>query len=664
MFHQETADAEHFEQLIVQSVRQILAKPDQQAFLHWAREHIPDILGLADAYLDQLEIQRLASVLATLIWNATPQPFNAFRPLPMDPPLPNAPCACGSGLRHGECCANLDDMPELPSELIWEALLDELTEPALREALALSAVPGPLLAKIADRWFDEDHPGRVVALLEPLFSGSLQELDARYEPAFDLLCDAYDRLEHWRKKDAFLKRLCAEGSSAMQSAAWQRRSTMHIDEGDYAQAEHAFTAALRSNPDNPSTALLEITLLAAQHKDWLAQERARFWLHRLRRLGFDDESFMDFLARVVSNPQEAMIDSHADALDPVLVDLHDWIAVISARPLPRYALVALKPTPGRVARASTMQLDLFEATPTSMYEQTALKPRNAEDAAPTKTPRGGRALPFELRPPASVRRSRTLWRALYPVDKPHSTHLTLSEDADVWSETAWVDHLLGHPELADSIDVLDDLATALYEHPESALPWISHALLGPLIERAWLILQQVLEPDTVRCLPWSRRSNRPLLRLLFRRYLCQLQEGRPAAAIHTLETLLRLNPQDNHGARAELMNHYLRDGEDERAVALAQRFPDDLLADLAYGEVLALYRLGRQERARSALNTAVRRLPHIPRYLTRKRIKQPHLSPLGVTPGGDDEAWLYREAMRDVWAAEPGVLAWLKRCAP
>jgi hypothetical protein len=109
------------------------------------------------------------------------------------------------------------------------------------------------------------------------------------------------------------------------------------------------------------------------------------------------------------------------------------------------------------------------------------------------------------------------------------------------------------------------------------------------------------------------------------------------------------------------MNHYLRRGEDAAALALARRFPDDLLADLAYGEVLALYRLGEQDRARAALRTAVGRLPRIPRYLTRKRIKRPRLSPLGVTPGGEDQAWMYREAMRDVWEAEPGILRWMKR---
>jgi hypothetical protein len=117
------------------------------------------------------------------------------------------------------------------------------------------------------------------------------------------------------------------------------------------------------------------------------------------------------------------------------------------------------------------------------------------------------------------------------------------------------------------------------------------------------------------------------------------------------------------------MNHLLRSGEDRRALELAQSFPGDILADLAYGEVLALYRLGDQVQARRALHEAVRNLPRIPHYLTRKRIKQPapeapwghQAEALGLAPGSEDQAWLDREAMRDVWEAEPGILAWLKR---
>ncbi|AFL75302.1 tetratricopeptide repeat protein [Thiocystis violascens] len=658
MFLHETADAEHFELVIVHSVRQILTTPDADRFLAWARETIPSLLGLSDTYLGKLESQRLATLLGTVIWNATPLPTNDFLPQPIAPLPPEAPCACGSGLRHRDCCGDLDEMPELSSELIWEILLDEIPERTLRDALALDAIPGPLLAKIADRWLEEDRPGRAVALLEPLFAGPLDDLDARYEPAFDILCDAYDRLDHWRKKSAFLNRVCAEGSRPLQATAWQRRSTMHIDEGDFVQAEAAFTAALRSNPDNPSTALLEITLLAAQHKDLLARERSRFWLHRFRRLGFKDEVFMDFLERAIADPQEAMVNSHVDALDPLLVDLRDWVAVIGTRPLPVYGTALLRDAS---RRQKADPLTLREDSPGLSRKRTAARLSAGDIDTPTGESAAGQGTQAELRPPAAVRRIESIWRARYPSAKPDSTHLSLAEDADVWEEPDWLDYLLEHPEVADSLDVLDDLATALYEHPESALPWISHALQRPLLDRAWSILERTLPPEGDRCIPWSAATNRPALRLLFRRYLCQIQEGEPKGAIDTLETLLRLNPQDNHGARAELMNLYLRDGEDEQALALARRFPNDLLADLAYGEVLALYRLGREERARLVLNTAIRRLPRIPGYLTRKRIKQPRLNPLGMTPGGDDQAWLYREEMRDVWLAEPGILAWLKR---
>ncbi|KXX65605.1 SEC-C domain-containing protein [Marichromatium gracile] len=645
MFHPESAETDRFEQVIVQSIRRILAAAGPEEFLAWAQARIPDLLGLSVGPLDDDEHRRLAGLLGMAIWNASPTPANGFRPSPLTDLADDAPCPCGSGQRYRDCCATLEELPELSTELIWEFLLDELSDGELREALRLDAVPGPLLARVADRWLEEDHPRRVVNLLEPLFAGSLAALDARYEPALDLLCDAYDRLDHWRKKHAFLERLSTGDNRALSAAAWQRRSAMAIDEGDFDQATAAFTEALRNGPDSPGTALLEITLLAAQHRDRLARERARFWLHRFRRLGDVEPGFLDFLAQAIEDPQTALVDTHADSIDPDLVDLHDWMAVATARPLPRLDAVPARDHHPEVAAG---QLALFEGAPA--------------DHAPTEA--GGEPVwssPAQLRAPVAVRRIESRWRARFPSDKPASIQLAPHDAHAIWEDTAWLDHLLGHPELADSLEVLDDLATALYAHPESALPWMAHALLRPLLERAWSMITTTVPADGHHHLPWSITANRPALRLLFRRYLYLNAEDEQEGATATLEALLRLNPQDNHGVRAELMNHYLRVGLDERALALAARFPDDLLADLAYGEVLALYRLGRQERARQALGRAMHRLPRIPHYLTRKRIKRPQLDPHGITPGGEDQAWLYREAMRDVWAAEPGILAWLKR---
>jgi tetratricopeptide (TPR) repeat protein len=231
----------------------------------------------------------------------------------------------------------------------------------------------------------------------------------------------------------------------------------------------------------------------------------------------------------------------------------------------------------------------------------------------------------------------------------------------VWEQDAWLLFLEEQPQAADSLDILDDIATALYDHPESSLPWVARVLLQPLLERAEAILRRTLEKTGVELLPWADERNRPALRLLFRLYLQYAEAGERRRALDVLELLLAINPRDNHGVRAELMNHYLRGREDEKALALAHQFPTDVLADLAYGEVLALYRLGHQDRAARVLHDAVGRLPRIPRFLLRKRIKRPALSAAGFTPGGDDQAWLYREAMRDVWAAEPGLLAWVKK---
>ncbi len=490
MFHHESADTERFEQVILLAVRQIIQGQSPERYLAWAELEIPEVLGLHDYGLDAVEVRRLALLLATSIWNATPKPEKGYRIEPLPPPAPEGPCPCGSGQRYRDCCGAVDDLPELSSDLIWELLLDELPERALQDALAAEAIPSPLLARVADRWLEQDRPGRAVVLLEPVFAGPLADLGSDYEPAFDVLCDAYDRLDHWRKKLAFLERLGAEGSRALQAAAWQRRSTMYIDDGDFAQAQAAFAAALRSDPDNPSNALLEITLLAAQHQDDLARARARFWLHRLRKAGFRDEGFMDFLAQAVIDPQAALVDSQSDALDPILIDLQDWIEVAAARPLPDYRAVPVRLAPERLPAG---QLPLF----------------TDGEGRRQRRPPLVQGIPAELRPPPTVRRIEALWQTLFTAGKPESTQLTLGAEGQAWQSADWSDYLLGHPEAADSLEVLDDLATALYEHPESALPWISHALLRPLVDRAWAIVTRALPAGGRLSAPLDQRAQSP-----------------------------------------------------------------------------------------------------------------------------------------------------------
>lgn len=45
----------------------------------------------------------------------------------------------------------------------------------------------------------------------------------------------------------------------------------------------------------------------------------------------------------------------------------------------------------------------------------------------------------------------------------------------------------------------------------------------------------------------------------------------------------------------------------------------------------------------------------------RARVKRPKFSEHGILIGGEDQAWLYREEMRDLWQDTPGALDWLKK---
>jgi tetratricopeptide (TPR) repeat protein len=645
MNQSEQRQPQGMEQLLQAAVRHILEHLDLDAFLQWMRETIPAAVGEEDLTAD--DERRLATLLGLGIWNATPRPDNDFKPLTTSMPNPHARCPCGSGESYRDCCAQYTDGAELPAELIWELLLDELSDADLQRALRLRAVPRALLAQVADRWLAADRPGRVVALLEPLFDGDLTELDETFEPALDALCDAYDTLDHWKKKQTFLLRVTDKGCAALKSAAWQRLSMMFIDEGDFDYAFDAFQQAQHSGPDSPGTALLEITLLAAQHLDEHARARALFWRHKLRRSGETGEGIMRFLELACVDPQDALVSSQAEAMDPMLVRLRAWIeqAIVRqpAASVNQPAVLGIALFDDPLEDGDSRQLPLFDA---------------ADLPLPPSRVRG-RFAALITRP--ALRPVERDWHRVFRVGKPFSTRLIAEDGERAWQDDAWLDFLEAHPQAADSPDILDDIATALYDHPESSLPWVARVLLQPVLERAEALLSSLHALADLERLPWSDERNRPMLRLLFRLYLLRAETGERRAAAEVLEWLLTLNPRDNHGVRAELMNHYLRAGEDTKALELAHRFPTDVLADLAYGEVLALYRLGQQERAAHVLHEAVGRLPRIPRFLLRKRIKRPTLSPGGFTPGGEDQAWLYREAMRDVWEAEPGLLAWVKK---
>lgn len=162
---------------------------------------------------------------------------------------------------------------------------------------------------------------------------------------------------------------------------------------------------------------------------------------------------------------------------------------------------------------------------------------------------------------------------------------------------------------------------------------------------------------------WGHLDNRPALRSLARLAQTHLHRQQLEPAIELGHYLLSINPTDNHGFRAIVINHFLRHGESQQAASIASRYPDDMLCETCYGQALAHYCLGQHHEANAAIAIAIERLPKVAKYLLKARSSRPKPGEYGIQIGGDEQAWLYREEMRDTWLQIPGALDWLTKAA-
>ena len=238
-----------------------------------------------------------------------------------------------------------------------------------------------------------------------------------------------------------------------------------------------------------------------------------------------------------------------------------------------------------------------------------------------------------------------------------------SVTVDVWLPPQveyWVGFIEQHPNAMNSLDILDDVMVALAYMPNDNSTWAGTPLRAKIHQRTHQLLDAVNANELV--LPWLCHENRPALRLLANEAF-ELNDYDEPDAMARMQQLLRLNPNDNHGLRDLVVNLHLLHGEDNEALAVIAKYPDDNMSALCFGKVLALFRLGDIPKATAALKAANKLKPKIVKFLLPARKAEPTSSPYGIQIGGDDEAWQYRDQMREVWMSVPGAMEWLKKIA-
>jgi len=163
---------------------------------------------------------------------------------------------------------------------------------------------------------------------------------------------------------------------------------------------------------------------------------------------------------------------------------------------------------------------------------------------------------------------------------------------------------------------------------------------------------------------WGFIENRPFLRLYHGYGLSLLRTRKVEEALQVFENILSLNPHDNQGARALVVECNFELNRPEVVLDLCNRFRNDGLEQLVYGRPLALFQLNRVAAAARAFRRAQKFYPRIAEELT----KITHVPPEGcqedrITLGGADQAYAYWKEFSKFWRKTPGALPFARRIA-
>ena len=590
-------------------VEQVAGNPNPDAYLAWARATFPD---LAPALFEasRKPHDKVAHWLARKLWNVMPVEANGFEPVPMPDPEPDAPCPCESGRAFEACCSDFSlRIPIFPTSL-WPVLAESRPSSHWLHLAKAGALPDVGMMYVA-QWFERSGEWQhVVDLLAPkVAAGGLAP--GHCLDTMELLANSYRELDRPSDEESMLRRFAADDDASVRCVANRRLATILHAEGHRDRAWRHFRTAADAAPDDPATALQELVLLTDEGRHAEAEDRAAEWCAHLLEAGIEVDDPMFLVLNDFENDAQYGREQYFRwYLSPAWGELIDWIDDAERRPTPTPAWRRMKDTD----------------------DDDLLRGAHVPETS------------------ARIETLETQWRSL------GNDSLYVDEDtADLDARVLWLQE---HDEALDSFIVLSDLAEYLGER-DDLLGGPDNRWYEAIVQRGTDMLESAWPDDREGTVPWVVADNRPALGLLAEA-IELLDEGDDRFE-DLMALYLRLNPQDNHGYRKDLINLLLQAGRDPEALELGERYPDDMFADTRYGVGLALYRLGRETAAVEAMDSAVEDLPRVLQYLLRNRIEQPPDDEHGLLPGGEFQAWLYREDMRATWLAEPGMRDWLKQ---
>ncbi|MFS1702654.1 UPF0149 family protein [Alteromonas sp. AMM-1] len=158
---------------------------------------------------------------------------------------------------------------------------------------------------------------------------------------------------------------------------------------------------------------------------------------------------------------------------------------------------------------------------------------------------------------------------------------------------------------------------------------------------------------------WLIHETRNYMLLRQKRAGLNFKNGNADKAIEELQTLLRLNPNDNQAVRFSLINMLICKGRWDQLQALLKQFDEPSLPVLGGKALLAYHRDPKGEAAAKAKRALLKANKYVVKYLTgQKQVK--HFEGM-YSPGSAEEAELYiLEYGKEAWRSVDGSLFWLR----
>lgn len=158
---------------------------------------------------------------------------------------------------------------------------------------------------------------------------------------------------------------------------------------------------------------------------------------------------------------------------------------------------------------------------------------------------------------------------------------------------------------------------------------------------------------------WLMIETRPYMRSLFNSARCLALLDQNEEAVEKYFRILKLNPDDNMGARYELFSVSLEINAFKIIEALLKEYPDEYGANWTYNKVLYHIKKNEIKEAEEEWFMAINTNRHVPRYLLGKT-KLPKKLPDYMSIGYADEAQCYVAENLHLWEETKGALDFIK----